>query len=282
MSTSVAKKNTVEKPKKVNPFDDIDDPEKFLEKVEKEYDIKVIFASLGGSRSLQIEGEEDDYDVHFVYVFNDPALNTDLGRALSGKKAPDSIRNFNKKATIDYTGYSLDRVIKFATNKAFVYSWLVSPTIYKSVDKFEEKLLGKVDYDWLKESTISLNKFNACRPPVKKNEDPYKKRGKLVHALQAVLIADYLSITEKEEEYKNIYDLNKMLDLLIETERITDTERELIDEFLFDADDSNKETIVKIINSFCKSYEPRKGGNVHVPDTKFLKDVFSKYTGMKL
>ncbi|MCC3357264.1 DNA polymerase beta superfamily protein [Bacillus sp. REN16] len=73
-----------------------------LTQVEKDYDIKILYACEAGSRMWGTSSEESDYDVRFIYIHRmDWYLSIDQKRDVigvaSGKCGFTTIRNFQYK-----------------------------------------------------------------------------------------------------------------------------------------------------------------------------------------
>jgi predicted nucleotidyltransferase len=96
--------------------------EKLLE-IEKEHNVKIVYAIESGSRAWKIESTDSDYDVRFIYVHN---RNWYLN--ILPKRDVIEYPIINE---FDYSGWDLRKTL-FLLNKSnpVLFEWLKSPIIY--------------------------------------------------------------------------------------------------------------------------------------------------------
>ena len=77
---------------------------KYIENVEKQYDVKIIFACESGSRAWGFPSQNSDYDIRFVYIRNEfEYLRLDKDRDVIEYMLDD---------VIDMNGWDLDKALK--------------------------------------------------------------------------------------------------------------------------------------------------------------------------
>ena len=95
-----------------------------LNEIEKEYDVKILFAVESGSRAWGFSSNDSDYDVRFVYVHKlDYYLSLDEKRDVIEYMLDD---------VYDINGWDLDKTLKLlASSNPTLFEWLNSPIFYK-------------------------------------------------------------------------------------------------------------------------------------------------------
>ncbi|MEI7473328.1 MAG: nucleotidyltransferase domain-containing protein [bacterium] len=104
-----------------------------LENIEKEENIKIIFAIENGSRAWKMESKDSDYDVRFVFVrplqeyiqINKPC------DVINDFYNSDGIKDSQKDALIDISGFDIFKYMKLLANSnPTTIEWLMSDIIY--------------------------------------------------------------------------------------------------------------------------------------------------------
>ncbi len=104
-----------------------------LEKLEKEQDIKVLYACESGSRAWGFPSPDSDYDVRFIYA-QSPR------RYLSIYDRKDAIDLFLAK-DLDLIGWDIRKALRlFHKSNASPFEWMQSSIVYKKTGDFLEKL----------------------------------------------------------------------------------------------------------------------------------------------
>lgn len=109
-----------------------------LEDLEKNNDIKIIFACEAGSRAWNLDSIDSDYDIRFVYVRNNPRSY------LSLKKLKDVIDGFSDDRLYDWQGWDITKSLDllYKTNPSII-EWIYSPIVYlKDVSRGGVDLAG--------------------------------------------------------------------------------------------------------------------------------------------
>ena len=102
---------------------------KKLSIIEKEYNVKIIYACESGSRAWGFESTDSDYDVRFIYFHDlDWYLSVEDRRDVI-EKPPDGI--------LDINGWDLKKALKLLhKSNPPLQEWLQSPIVYKKLDNY--------------------------------------------------------------------------------------------------------------------------------------------------
>lgn len=106
---------------------------KELSKIEKKYDVQILYAAESGSRAWGFESQDSDYDVRFIYKHKlDWYLSIENGRDVIEESCPGGL---------DISGWELRKALNlFAKTNRAIYEWLNSPMVYSEDGKFTKKL----------------------------------------------------------------------------------------------------------------------------------------------
>ncbi len=150
-----------------------------LNKIERDYNVKILHAVESGSRAWGFHSPNSDYDVRFFYVHKrDWYLDIYLGR---------DVIELPIDKIYDVSGWDLKKALHLALkSNAVVMEWLNSPVIYKSdsvfsndlknfcFHSFEEKALihhyinigmRQIDQSWRTSDKVKIKKyFYMIRP----------------------------------------------------------------------------------------------------------------------
>lgn len=139
-----------------------------LREIEKEYDVRVLWAVESGSRAWGFESPDSDFDVRFIYK----------------RKAKDYLKLIPDRDVIelpidetwDVNGWDLDKTLKLlAKSNPTLFEWLQSPIVYVESD-FVAKLTPLLDscfseermmYHYLSTAKSQMTKYlsgNLIRP----------------------------------------------------------------------------------------------------------------------
>lgn len=105
--------------------------QKKLQTIEKEEQVKILFAIESGSRAWGFESPDSDYDVRFIYV-----------RRIEDYLRLDSVRDvieWQLDDLLDINGWDLQKALRllYKSNPVF-FEWLYSPVVYKTSQQHEE------------------------------------------------------------------------------------------------------------------------------------------------
>ena len=103
--------------------------------LEKELDIKVLYAVESGSRAWGFASQDSDWDVRFIYIHNsDWYLSIDEKKDSIERMLPDNL---------DLSGWELRKALKlFRKSNPPLLEWLNSPIVYLEKPVIIEKLRG--------------------------------------------------------------------------------------------------------------------------------------------
>ncbi|MGG7621873.1 nucleotidyltransferase domain-containing protein [Bacillus coreaensis] len=114
-----------------------------LQQIEREYDVKVLFACESGSRAWGFPSMDSDYDVRFLYVHTKEwYLSIDQGRDVIEVPSKDSLSN-PVHPLLDMSGWELTKALRLyrKSNPPF-FEWLHSDIVYYEQYSTLEKLLA--------------------------------------------------------------------------------------------------------------------------------------------
>lgn len=104
-----------------------------LKEIEKQYDIKILFACESGSRAWGFPSPDSDYDVRFIYV-------RPLEHYLSVQKKVDHL-SFPIDETWDIYGWDLSKTLQLiGKSNTTPFEWLQSPMVYMENESFRKEL----------------------------------------------------------------------------------------------------------------------------------------------
>jgi len=106
---------------------------KKLEKIEKENDVKILYAVESGSRGWGFESPDSDYDVRFIYIHK-----PDWYLSIQSRK---DVIELPINDLLDINGWDIRKtLVLFSKSNPTLLEWLTSPIIYKQSGNFIETL----------------------------------------------------------------------------------------------------------------------------------------------
>lgn len=103
-----------------------------LARIEREHDVRVLFACESGSRGWGFSSPDSDYDARFVYVHRMPWYLTVNERTRPGQPQRDVIE-LPIDADLDVSGWDLRKALRLLSKSNPTLSeWLRSPIVYRS------------------------------------------------------------------------------------------------------------------------------------------------------
>ena len=244
-----------------------------LENIEKENDIKILFAIENGSRSWGMASKDSDYDVRFVFF-------RPLKNYISLSKEKDVItvafdENLNKCAVqgslIDISGFDIFKYLKllFSSNPTTI-EWLNSPIVY----------LGDNDLplrEYINENFNQIRLFKHYFSLFKNNYREFIEHGKMItykkylYSLRGILNAEYVYNFDKIPPLdlrKAIEDVKKLM-----PEKVYSKLQEVLE---IKSKGLERETILKIpeFDEFCINEMNKNFDNFNdrTPDIKIFND----------
>lgn len=100
-----------------------------LEKIEKDHDVKILYACESGSRAWGFASKDSDYDVRFIYMHEkDWYFGIDDLR---------DVIELPVNEVLDVNGWDVRKALRlFRKSNAPLYEWLQSPVVYKMDNRF--------------------------------------------------------------------------------------------------------------------------------------------------
>lgn len=193
-----------------------------LKKIEKENNIKIIFASDTGSRTLSYSSEESDYDLRFIYIQKpENYLKLKEGKDTIQKKV--SIDN-GIKTDFDFVGFDIKKALNLiCSTNVQIWQWLFSSRVY--IETVSSNEIKKISADF-----FELKKFyhqysgiisNNYKRKIKNQKEIKSK----YYIIALIRIASILKIEKElkydfsegtEESYKNLPEnISKKLKLMV-------------------------------------------------------------------
>lgn len=104
-----------------------------LSEIEKQKQVKILYAVESGSRGWGFESEDSDYDIRFIYMHSlEWYLSIEEGRG---------VIEYPLSNKLDISGWDIKKVLKlFKNSNPPLYEWLTSPIIYLEEGSFAQKL----------------------------------------------------------------------------------------------------------------------------------------------
>lgn len=192
-----------------------------LSKIEKEYNVRILYAVESGSRAWGFASTDSDYDVRFVYIHTEDWY-------LSIKENRDVIE-IPISDVLDISGWEIRKALNlFNKSNPPLLEWLCSPIVYQENFGFAENLR-----QFLKESFSVERCFHHYMHMAKGNFREYLK-GDLVrlkkyfYVLRPVFACAWLEKhqTMPPTEFEKLYlDLELPLSLVTEIDRLLERKK---------------------------------------------------------
>jgi uncharacterized protein len=114
-----------------------------LQQIEREYDVKVLYACESGSRAWGFSSMDSDYDVRFLYIHTKEwYLSIDQGRDVLEVPSQDSL-SIPVHPQLDMSGWELTKALRlFRKSNPPFFEWLHSDIVYYEKYSTLEKLLA--------------------------------------------------------------------------------------------------------------------------------------------
>lgn len=210
-----------------------------LKKIEEENNIKIIFASDTGSRTLGYSTEKSDYDLRFIYIQKpENYLKLKEGKDTIQKKV--SIDN-GIKTDFDFVGFDIKKALNLiCSTNVQIWQWLFSSRVYIETVSSNEMKKNSADFFELKKfyhqySGIISNNYKRKI----KNQKEIKSK---YYIIALIRIASILKIEKEtrydfsegtEESYKNLPEnISKKLKLMVSERKETVVSDEKLNEYI--------------------------------------------------
>ncbi len=104
-----------------------------LERIEKENDVKILFAVESGSRAWGFPSKDSDYDVRFVYMHP-----VEWYLSIHDKR---DVIEYPISDDLDISGWDIKKALQlFAKSNPALLEWIRSPIFYSKNSNFPEQL----------------------------------------------------------------------------------------------------------------------------------------------
>ncbi|EEL52326.1 MULTISPECIES: nucleotidyltransferase domain-containing protein [Bacillus cereus group] len=118
-----------------------------LEKIEKENNVKILFAVESGSRAWGFPSKDSDYDVRFVYIHP-----VDWYLSINEKR---DVIEYPISDVLDISGWDIRKALQlFAKSNPALLEWIRSPIFYSKNSNLPERLQKMSEHDFDPKSTI--------------------------------------------------------------------------------------------------------------------------------
>ena len=237
---------------------------KSLAKIEKDFDVKILYAVESGSRAWGFPSKDSDYDVRFIYVHKKEEYLS-IDQMGIGKKR--DVIELPINDLLDITGWELTKALKlFRKSNPPLMEWLRSGIVYyqafSTIDQMKE--LSKVVFapNSLLHHYLNMasNNFRKCL------QEGHVKIKNYINVLRPVLAAKWI---EKYNEFPPL-EFSKLLeDLLPEGELKRDIHT--LVKRKISGDELGYEPKIEVINQFlngeiARLKEYASTLNVELPD----------------
>lgn len=160
----------------------------YLKKIEKEENIKILFAVESGSRLWRFSSKDSDYDIRFVFV-----QPIEKYLSVRNELQTDLVINHNfENGLIDLSGFDLFKFCKLLLkSNPSVIEWMQADIVYYGLKpkKLQRIALTEFDPAALYYHYKSMCRFNYGKYLASKQEVTYKK---YLYALRGAINAQYV------------------------------------------------------------------------------------------
>ena len=154
-----------------------------LEKIEKENDVKIVFACEAGSRIYGYDNETSDFDIRFIYIRKkEKYFQFDDTEELV-------IRGSQKN--VEYIGFDIKKALKNISEKKMeIWTWFKSPIIYINTEKAHR--IEKILPEYFAKRELFFLYLGYCNKVEKMEIDkPFKIKNFILPALKIVALSQY-------------------------------------------------------------------------------------------
>lgn len=118
-----------------------------LERIEKEKDVKILFAVESGSRAWGFPSKDSDYDVRFVYMHP-----VEWYLSIHDKR---DVIEYPISDDLDISGWDIKKALQlFAKSNPALLEWIRSPIFYSKNSNFPEQLQQMSEKNFDPKATI--------------------------------------------------------------------------------------------------------------------------------
>jgi len=189
---------------KMNEIKSIETRLKYLTHQE---DIDILFAVESGSRVWGFSSEDSDYDVRFVYTYQDKKRYTDLFI----EPSPQITKKWSEGLDIDLVGWELKKYLRLLhKSNCTAVEWLVSPILYNPYRKATDwRALNNaravimkfayptIDYFKVFKHYISMAKANYMKYIGRSDYESHVTAKKYLYVLRGIFASAYASMKQE-------------------------------------------------------------------------------------
>ena len=156
-----------------------------LEEIEKENDVKIIFACEAGSRIYGYDNKTSDFDIRFIYIRKkEKYFQFDDTEELV-------IRGSRKN--VEYIGFDIKKALKNISEKKMeIWAWFKSPIIYINTEKAHR--IEKILPDFARRELFFLYLGYCNKVEKMEIDNPFKIKNFILPALKLVALSRYARI----------------------------------------------------------------------------------------
>ncbi len=178
--------------------------------IEKEHNVKILFAVESGSRLWKMDSQDSDYDVRFVFV-----QPVEAYISINNKNATEMVINrMEDEGMIDLSGFDIFKFCKLlAKSNPSIIEWMQSDILYlgNKPEGLKHIALTQFDpsalfYHYQSMCKQNYEKYLACKQMV-----TYKK---YLYAMRGLVNAKYIRATEKLPSIQFPETLEKMKNII--------------------------------------------------------------------
>lgn len=216
--------------------------EECLKKVEKEKNIKILYACESGSRAWGFDSPDSDYDVRFLFVHQKEkylSVNTPL----------DSIDKFYDN-DVDLSAWDIKKALGLLLkSNATPFEWLQSPILYRKNEESEtfRNALFELSKEYFSPKTLIFHYLGIAKGMLSKVENNQISIKKYFYVLRPVLAAYYIKTKNEASPMEFKFLVENLKDL--EVKKVIENlwEQKMI------AKEGDKIEIPAFIHSFIKT-----------------------------
>ena len=183
-----------------------------LDRIEKDKQVKILYACEAGSRAWGFQSKDSDYDVRFIYL-NRPEWYISIS-----EKPRDVIEHVHKETDLDVVGWDLRKTLRLLkkTNPALM-EWLNSDIVYRSEVHFMRQLiLSSMEY--YSPTPLLYHYLHMARGNIREylKGDTEVWLKKYLYVVRPLMACNWIEIYNTvppvnfEDLYKRVIDVRKM------------------------------------------------------------------------
>ncbi len=208
-----------------------------LKEIEKEKQIKILFACESGSRAWGFSSPDSDFDIRFIYIHK-------ISFYLSIERKYEQIEI--KENHFDLLGWDLKKALHLLRkSNPSILEWINSPVVYYKENEFFEKLkqLSKISFN---SKTLIYHYLGMAKQNSKYLLKEEIKIKIYLYILKSLFSLDWIERNESVPpvEFDKLYnsaildpEIKKIIDFLLKKKKITEEETihksKILNEFIF-------------------------------------------------